>query len=742
MDAYANSQDYLLDELKRIDLVLFYHVQKSRQQRRGQGSDEFRGLYISEEEMDELFSQTSGKALEQPGEPASADLRDITTAILQKAKDIEGRKKEAKKAGIIFPMDHLVQVFGLNDFEREALLLALAPELHLKYERIYAYLQDNVTKKRPTVDLLLTLLCFSFEEKMSQRSRFCHSAPLLASQLLQLFDEPGLTHSPLLAKWVKVDDGIVDFLLGEDAVDARLAAVASWVYPKTTVKSLPLEQSLQAKLSILGTSLQDRLKSGSDALFVYFSGPYGAGKRLAAEALAHEAGLDMLAVDLRQLVASELDPADTMTVFLRQARLRDAITFWADADALLARTERAQEWKNAVFSKMRSSRGVFIFSDGAATPSQFMAEGVPFIGVSFPRPPYKLRKELWEKHLRQEGTELKPAELASLAGRFRLTDGQIRDIVATAKANWLENREGAGIPAEGLLDACRAHSRHRLVNLALKVSSRRSWGDIVLPQDQMDILREICHYVKHQPVVLDDWGFGKKLVLNKGLSVLFAGPSGTGKTMAAEILAGELGLDLYRIDLATVVSKYIGETEKNLDRIFREAEHSNAILFFDEADAIFGKRSEVRDSHDRYANIEISYLLQKMEAYDGIAILATNLRKNLDEAFLRRLNFTVDFPMPEEEDRLKIWQLCFPDDAPMGDDVDLKSLAREFKIPGGNIKNIAVTSAFHAAENGGRISMANLMHATKREFQKMGKLIVESDFERLQQLIGPPDEAP
>jgi SpoVK/Ycf46/Vps4 family AAA+-type ATPase len=241
-------------------------------------------------------------------------------------------------------------------------------------------------------------------------------------------------------------------------------------------------------------------------------------------------------------------------------------------------------------------------------------------------------------------------------------------------------------------------------------------------------LIEICNYVKHYHTVYGNWGFNRKLSLGKGLNVLFAGPSGTGKTMAGEIMANELGLDLYKIDLSAIVSKYVGETEKNLDRIFREGQTSNAILFFDEADALFGKRSEVRDSHDRYANIEVAYLLQKMEEYEGVVILATNLRKNMDEAFARRMHFTLEFPIPEENDRYRIWQGIFPGEAPLAKDIDLSFLARQFKITGGNIKNIALSAAFLTAEDGGLITMENLIRATKREYQKIGKLCTEADF--------------
>jgi SpoVK/Ycf46/Vps4 family AAA+-type ATPase len=242
------------------------------------------------------------------------------------------------------------------------------------------------------------------------------------------------------------------------------------------------------------------------------------------------------------------------------------------------------------------------------------------------------------------------------------------------------------------------------------------------------MLREICVQVRHRRTVLETWGFDKHLAMGKGVNVLFAGQSGTGKTMAAEIIAADLGLELYKVDLSGMVSKYIGETEKNLDKVFTAAREANAILFFDEADALFGKRSEVKDAHDRYANIEVGYLLQKMEEYDGIVILASNLRKNLDDAFVRRLHVAIDFPFPEEPDRRRIWRKVFPADAPLGPDVDLDHLAKQFKLAGGNIRNIALLSAYLAAEDGEVIGMNQIVRAIKREYQKLGKLVTEAEF--------------
>ena len=279
----------------------------------------------------------------------------------------------------------------------------------------------------------------------------------------------------------------------------------------------------------------------------------------------------------------------------------------------------------------------------------------------------------------------------------------------------------AEVTRDELYAACRNQSHHKLAELAVKIAPHYTWDDLVLPEEKAAQLKELCDQVVHRQRVYGDWGFARKFAHGRGISALFAGPSGTGKTMAAEVIAHELQLDLYKIDLSGVVNKYIGETEKNLAKIFHEAEASNAILFFDEADALFGKRTKISDAHDRYANIETSYLLQRMEAYDGIVILATNLRENMDEAFTRRIKFIVDFPFPDVASRKLIWQTHFPRETPVSTDLDYDWLAQQFQITGGNIKNIVLGAAFCAAANGGTINMMHVLHGARREFEKIGK---------------------
>ena len=261
-----------------------------------------------------------------------------------------------------------------------------------------------------------------------------------------------------------------------------------------------------------------------------------------------------------------------------------------------------------------------------------------------------------------------------------------------------------------------------LTTLVQKIDGRRGWDELVLPARPQTLLKELASEARYRGQVLGRWGFEKKLTLGKGLTALFSGPPGTGKTMAAQIVASELELDLYRIDLSQVVSKYIGETEKHLRQVFEDAEATRAVLFFDEADALFGKRSDVQDAHDRYANIEVGYLLQKIEEFDGIAILATNFRQNLDDAFIRRMRFIVEFPFPDEAQRAGIWNVTFPPQAPLASDVDFRALARDVRLAGGYIRNIGLTAAFYAAGDGGVICMEHLARAAAREYEKLGRL--------------------
>jgi ATP-dependent 26S proteasome regulatory subunit len=325
---------------------------------------------------------------------------------------------------------------------------------------------------------------------------------------------------------------------------------------------------------------------------------------------------------------------------------------------------------------------------------------------------------IWNAALGKYSSQLN-GQIDELTGYFDLNAQTIRSVSNQA----LNESTSADSLQTDLWQACKAQARPKLEDLADRVKPIATWSDLVLPQTQLNILKNVVVHVRHRRQVYDEWQFVRKAARGLGISALFSGPSGTGKTMAAEVLANELGLDLYIIDLSQVISKYIGETEKNLARVFDAAEEGGAILLFDEADAIFGKRSEVRDSHDRYANIEVSYLLQRMEAYRGLAVLTSNMKSAIDDAFLRRIRFVVNFPFPDTEQRAQIWQRIFPDALPK-EDLDFGRLAR-LNVAGGNIRNIALQAAFFAAEEKTPVSMAQVLKGARNEYAKLEKPLTD-----------------
>jgi hypothetical protein len=712
-----------LDWLRRL---LAWQVAVTRQTFGALAGDEYRGLYIPDAEADVL----GGAPAELPAElAAEREALDAERAALDAldAGDASG--------GAAPPLRRVAALFGLDAFARDVLLLALAPELDLRFERLYAYVQDDVTKKRPSVDLALRLLCRTPGERLARRAAFAADAPLARHRLVHLFED-GQRHPPLLARFLKLDDRVVAELAHDGAapapgVDAAIAPFAALGAPARRLDALVVGDELAARL-------RDAVAAGGGGLVLALQGGYGSGRRAVAEALCAAAGLPLLAVRLDALVRSDADgaapgagpplaAADAVQRVVREATLRGAAVLWQGADRVLA-DDAPAAWREALLGALDDFRGRSFLALEKPWEARGQLRRTTFLRVELPAPSYGDRERLWRARLNGDGPG--DATLQALASTFRLTGGQIRDAAAMARAaaRWRAAGATARVDPQELYAACRAQSSGRLGALAQKVPARYAWDDIVLPADQVSQLREVCLQVRHRRTVLERWGFDRHLAMGKGVNVLLAGPSGTGKTMAAEIVAADLGLELYKVDLSTMVSKYIGETEKNLEQVFAAGREANAILFFDEADALFGKRSEVKDAHDRYANIEVGYLLQKMEEYDGVVVLATNLRKNLDDAFVRRLHVAVEFAFPEAPDRERIWRKVFPPDAPVAADVDAGELSRRFKLAGGNIRNVALLAAYLAAEDGGAITLGHVIRATKREYQKLGKLLTEGEF--------------
>jgi len=725
MHRFENSLAHLLAEMEWVDLLIRALVARVRTEQ--SEDDQFRGLYLSEQRVDALLAAPLGAPSWLAPDAGGAAALPSRVAGLRE--QIATRRHLSLDAGVDLRLERLRALFGLSDLEIGVLLIGLAVGLDTRYERLYGYLQDDVTKTRPSVDLVLSLLEADPLRRIAVRACFDRDAPLLRYRLVEMLDDPSRPIPPRIGRFLKVDDRVVSFLLGSDEPDETIAPYVRRMGPGQDIDTLVIDDSVKRGLKQLAAGepkrymrdMQDRPR-----IVLHLQGRAGAGRRTIAEALTYARGVPLIEADLERML-SRTDFPTCLVLIDREARFAGAALYWSGLDALMPEEQRT--WL-AAFQKIVDSGPAlaFVASESAHLPAS-TNDGMRHLRVTVSPPTGAQRLELWHRALNGRPFDVPSADLIAIATRFRFTPRQIEQSTYTAAglASW-RDPEHTRVNVQDLYDACRHHSNRTLATLARKITPRVGWEDIVLPPDRIVQLREICNHMKYRHKVFSEWGFERKLVSSKGLMALFAGPSGTGKTMAAEIIAGELGLDLYKIDLSSVISKFIGETEKNLARIFDEAESANAVLFFDEADALFGKRSEVKDSHDRYANIEVGYLLQRIEEYEGIAILATNFRRNMDEAFVRRLQFTVDFALPGEADRYRMWQRILPEQTPRDPSIDLALLACRFDLTGGNIRNIALAAAFLAADERDIVRMTHLIAATQREYQKMGKLVAGGEF--------------
>ncbi|PWT85214.1 MAG: ATPase, partial [Proteobacteria bacterium] len=516
------------------------------------------------------------------------------------------------------------------------------------------------------------------------------SAPLRYWHLIEVGGGENLTLSPL-----RIDERILHYLTGMSYLDARLEAL---VRPVETSPDLPKSLSESAARIAALCSAE---RSGA-APVVQLIGNAAAESAMVAAAACASLGLRLYVMNAAE-APSGVDRELVARLWDRECALSQA--------ALLIEWEEPDH-RRAASSLADAVRGITLIAGRDPLPLKRRR----VLRVDVERPGATEQRQIWERAL-GPGAAVNGA-LNQVIAQFHLGMRSIEAAGADARAR-------SGEIASNLWDACRVQARTRLEGLAQRMESRQAWEDLILPDAQIHTLREIAQQVRHRPTVYDAWGFGARGARGLGISALFFGQSGTGKTMAAEVIASDLSVDLYRIDLSQVVSKYIGETEKNLQRVFDAAEESGAVLLFDEADALFGRRSEVKDSHDRYANIEVSYLLQRMEAYRGLAILTTNMKTLLDPAFLRRIRFCVQFPFPEAVHRARIWRRVFPPGTPTYG-LDADKLAR-LNVAGGNIRNIALQAAFLAAAEGEPVRMRHLLRSAHSECAKLERPLAEAE---------------
>ncbi len=728
---FMSGAEHLAAELDLLRLLLHREVLRLR----AAGlftEDQFRGLYVSDQQIDSLLlNRASSRPEPEHGTTGHPSLQELETAVQYQKTSIEQRALLSSEASITLPLPRLTQLFGLDEFEIRVLMIAAAAELHLHFETLFSYAQNDVNKKRPSINLALKLLCSSVEECWRRRGSFDYEAPLIKHNLMTIPDDGGKRDFSFLARPIAVDERVVDFLLGQAKLDVRLQRFTTIAKSDRQLSDLRLPQTLIGRLrnTIFSAPVRGQV--------LVFQGPAGSGKRVTAAAVCAAAGQALLVADLSGALLAELHLKVVLPLLHREAILSQADLMLTHADVLTGEEGNTQQ-NRVFFQRMLECEGeyrIFLASEAPLAMKIGVTESAPAI-FEFPIPAFPDRVHFWQAALSKINVNGHAGPYAiTLSNKFMLTGGEIGRACCDAEKLALGKAPGSPITLEDLEAGARAQAHHGLQRLAKKITSFGEWSDLVLPWHCMRQLRDVSAAEKYRHLVYSQWGFDERLAMGKGLTVLFYGASGTGKTMAAGVLARDLALDLYKVDLSMVVSKYIGETEKQLSQVFREARASNAILFFDEADALFGKRSEVKDAHDRYANLEVAYLLQKMEEHEGIVILATNLRKNLDDAFTRRIQYIVEFPFPGIEDRERIWRGIMPAQAPLADDVDFGFLARQFELAGGNIRNVALAAAFLGAEEDCPIRMEHFVVATARELQKMGKLPSRSEFREHYELI-------
>lgn len=697
----ANSS-YLETETERLRLLARRRILWLRHHWRRDAAQGYSGWTITDQEADILLRGNDPQE-ELSFYQADPAAQSIAGSLDEISRQLSEQRAAMEAAGTSPALDMLAARFELTPFARDVLLLCAAPELDPAFERLYAYLQDDAARKFVTPHVALALLAAGGLAG-PERASFLPEAPLRRWRLLTV---EATGSAPLMGRPLCIDERLVDYLWGINRLDERCHRLVRTA-PEAQISSAQYE--LAARLGAwlgIGTNREKVLN---------LVGRQDSGRLAVAQAACNHAALNLLILDPHVLIAAGPERGEFMALLEREAILL-GLVFYLDHDRL-----KPDEAHVLLRELERSAAPTIIASRERISCEREM------LAIPVTRPDAPSQSELWRRALGGSAISLN-GEIDSIVEQFDFGPSGIARAVARA-----ENQAELRCPGDGALNledlwqACQQQTATQLEQLARKVEPCYEWDDIVVPLDLLRQLREISSQVARRHLVYQGWGFGKKLNRGRGISALFTGASGVGKTMAAEVMARHLKLDLYRIDLAGVVSKYIGETEKNLRSVFDAAERSGAILFFDEADALFGKRSEVKDSHDRYANIEVNYLLQRMEDYRGLAILATNMKSALDPAFMRRLRFIVDFPFPDAAQRREIWRKVFPSSAAI-DWLDYSVLSR-LEIPGGNIRNIAVNAAFLAADEGVPIGMDHVMRAARREYTKVDRLIMDGEFGR------------
>jgi len=642
---------------------------------------------------------------------ASGEVGRLNVRIIELDRSIDHRTEVAEQLGVGLPLELLRRRFGLEQLDVEIVSMLFALESGGAFNP-YDTRSTRAERVDPEVAFFVALLSGGERGEAERvRARFVPDGPLGESGIVLLGGAP--TDSPILYKRIRLAERTLEFLSGSVAPPASvLGTVATFAAAPPGADAFLLDDP----------TLVERIARAvaSPAQLVILRGAAGVGRKSLAGAAAHAEGRAVLAIDLSRVSLEPGELARSLAMAFREARMQDAVLVLDRADEFADREGQAALWPILTELVARSALPIALICE--RNPRWLARLKRVLVELAVPFPSEEIQRRLWVRHL-PPGLRLE-ADLSidAVVRKYALSCGAI---IATAdelgRNDHIHARQGV-VDQATLFEIIRRRLAHQLGDLADVVGTALDWKDVILSDEIYDRVIEFLNFARHRQAVMRDMGFGRKLAYGRGLSAMFSGPPGTGKTMICTLLAKELGMELYRIDLSQVVNKYIGETEKNLGRVFDEAARGQVMLLFDEADSIFAKRTEVKSSHDRYANLEVNYLLQRMESFEGIVVLTTNAETAIDRAFLRRIRFRVRFPAPSDADRERLWRGMVPKEVQLGDDVDFHALAVRFQMAGGNIMNALLRASISATASGQRVGQRHLMWAAELEYNEMGFL--------------------
>ena len=672
---YKDNDEYISDEIKVVDMMLTYYNNR-----------------ISGDTYDVI--------------------KDYALNDFKRARNHIYKRLSHTEESIFLAGKYFRNIYRLSDLEWFFVVCALAQRMDIRIKKQLLMIDDTNNLKYSSVFKL-----YFFEENVFEIKNY-------SKMLFEIKEKLGLFCLDKNA--VKIDERIYENIMSNAKSSIKFSETETF-YPKNVGPLAIREDLAQKAYEFFSNRPEDT------TVYFYVSGAHGIGKTYFMNRVCGLLGKVVVSFDFAKISPNNENFMLHFMATCREASFLSGFICFENFDKILGNDKKNEA--NAQFIIKTASKFtecIFVFSCENEKLPAVLRDSYS-IAVNLENLSHEESYKIWELELKNV-TVAKDVDIHELANKFTLNPLQINRAVreASLKRSWSGKKE---LSSEDLSSAAYTQITSELSDKATLIKKKHTWDELVLPEAQKKALERACNQIRYKHIVYDEWNLKNTILYGTGLSMLFTGPPGTGKTMAAQVIASELHLDIYRVDLSRVVSKYIGETEKNLAEIFDSAKKSNVILLFDETDALFGKRTEVKDSHDKHANLETAYLLQKMEEYNGITIMTTNLLGNLDQAFFRRISYVVHFPIPDEKSRKLIWQKIFPKNAPISNDVDFDFLARKFEISGGNIKNVVITSTFMAAAESKKIEMKHIVKALEYEMKKQGKMISKSDFDEYGYLL-------